>query len=541
MASKPAAGSAFKHARRIYGSSAKDVPGGTVGKSRLLKESEKLRKSASSGPSPPNLLNETGDFGTKEKDLKGKENEKEKEKVLSRSLLNHLPSMSTGDGDPSWRDTPEEDASTFCCTSEKTNGNDRDSQGRSLTVGSEISVGQSPLQAERSGESGEGAASGNNSLQPPSLFVGMARASESAPPLCELPGTRKGCSVVVRIRPESEVEARAGGDLSTRPSAGQSASAQRGGEGAGVSVVLPESDYDFHFDGVFNMNTTQGEFYSETMGGIPRALLEGYNAAVITYGQTGAGKTFSMLGPMEEMQPGGVVGGAGGAGQKRSVAPSSSSGSVSALGALRDPVSRGAAPRLLEEVFTLIRRRETDVRFEVRASFIEIYNERVQDLLTPSRDNLKIRENRETGKVRAEATEVPVSSCADALSVLETGVANRVQAHTKSNACSSRLSWKKFAQLPDWSEGEIDVHGELEPVQISFDFHRQVWSHRSSLGGNRGGCKVVSDPPSGLGQLRLSQFLNAVTSPVILNWNWKKSFEGSEVNETDWFVVPWMF
>ncbi|PFH34710.1 putative kinesin [Besnoitia besnoiti] len=143
-------------------------------------------------------------------------------------------------------------------------------------------------------------------------------------------------------------------------------------------------------------------------------LLAGYSASVIAYGQTGAGKSYTMVGDrcMEDFHRG-----------------------------LKDAATRGMIPRIIE---SLLRRTETLSRqnsgtvFSIRGSLIEIYNESVRDLLTPGRNSLQIRESSHPGTVITDAVEVPLSSVADVLDVIQTGFANRALGTTLSNEKSSR-------------------------------------------------------------------------------------------------------
>ena len=86
----------------------------------------------------------------------------------------------------------------------------------------------------------------------------------------------------------------------------------------------------------------------------------GYNCSLLAYGQTGAGKTFSMLG--------GSVGGAGGSG--------------------------GLIPRICRSLFEAVERCSGEA--SVEASYMEVYNETALDLLLPTGKPLRVRESQET-------------------------------------------------------------------------------------------------------------------------------------------------
>jgi kinesin family protein 15 len=78
------------------------------------------------------------------------------------------------------------------------------------------------------------------------------------------------------------------------------------------------------------------------------------------------------------------------------------------------------------------------VRFECRCSFLEIYKEKIMDLLNPTMLDLSIREDIKRGIYVENLTEQPVSSTAEALEVLRVGAANRHVAATGCNEFSSR-------------------------------------------------------------------------------------------------------
>jgi kinesin family protein 5 len=55
---------------------------------------------------------------------------------------------------------------------------------------------------------------------------------------------------------------------------------------------------------------------------------------------------------------------------------------------------KGIIPRLVTGIFNKIKQQPEDIEFSVRVSFVEIYNEKIQDLLDPKKNNLKIHENK---------------------------------------------------------------------------------------------------------------------------------------------------
>ena len=96
-------------------------------------------------------------------------------------------------------------------------------------------------------------------------------------------------------------------------------------------------------------NSSQEDVYDSCARNIVTKTLEGFNGTIMAYGQTGAGKTFTMTGHTENYK------------------------------------LRGIIPRAISQVFQEIRTRP-DLSVSVRVSFVEIYNEIMSDLLTTLTD-----------------------------------------------------------------------------------------------------------------------------------------------------------
>ncbi|XP_055833897.1 kinesin-like protein KIN-12E [Solanum dulcamara] len=172
----------------------------------------------------------------------------------------------------------------------------------------------------------------------------------------------------------------------------------------------PESR--FTFDMVADENVTQEMLFKAA--GVPMVenCMGGYNSCVFAYGQTGSGKTHTMLGDIEG-------------------------------GTRRHSVNCGMTPRVFEYLFSRIQkereaRREENIKFTCRCSFLEIYNEQILDLLDPSSVNLQIREDTKKGIHVEDLTEVEVTSARDVMQQLLQGAANRKVAATNMNRASSR-------------------------------------------------------------------------------------------------------
>ena len=169
--------------------------------------------------------------------------------------------------------------------------------------------------------------------------------------------------------------------------------------------------HSFRFRAVFKQRDTQELVYERVGRPLVDSVMEGYNAAVIAYGQTGSGKTYTMIG--DEHEP-------------------------------TEPEGFGMIPRLTHDIFERIEtRKQSQVVDVVRCSYIEIYMERVRDLLsaagTQSSQDLPLRDDKRRGGLWvAGATEVPVSGWSDVAAILAKGNLARMTAATQSNENSSR-------------------------------------------------------------------------------------------------------
>ncbi|KAL1197321.1 Kinesin-like protein KIN-8A [Cardamine amara subsp. amara] len=153
----------------------------------------------------------------------------------------------------------------------------------------------------------------------------------------------------------------------------------------------------FTFDSSFPETTTQQEVYSTTTGDLVEAVLEGRNGSVFCYGATGAGKTYTMLGTVEN--PGVMV-------------------------------------LAIKDLFAKVRQRSLDGNHVVHLSYLEVYNETVRDLLSPGRP-LVLREDKQ-GIVAAGLTQYRAYSTDEVMALLQRGNQNRTTEPTRCNETSSR-------------------------------------------------------------------------------------------------------
>ncbi|XP_077485277.1 kinesin-like protein KIF28 [Amblyomma americanum] len=149
----------------------------------------------------------------------------------------------------------------------------------------------------------------------------------------------------------------------------------------------------------------QERVYKELGREVVRSAWQGYNAALLAYGQSGSGKSYSMVGY---------------------------------------GTNTGMVPRLCEDLFQEIEKKRSvgkHMEFEVELSMLEIYNEAVFDLLVVpqgKRKGLKVREHPKKGFFAEGLTRCLVTNFRDVLARIEEGTTNRSIASTNSNATSSR-------------------------------------------------------------------------------------------------------
>ena len=198
--------------------------------------------------------------------------------------------------------------------------------------------------------------------------------------------------VIARFRPMNELEKTSGNEqvcVFTSPTSLQ------------FNSTREKNVYRFNFDRIFPPSSTQEDIYSFGVKEIIDSVLNGYNGTVLAYGQTSSGKTYTMEGEMEFERTQGII------------------------------------PRMISHVFKFIYNTEgTD--FIIKVSMIEIYQEKIRDLLDISRVNLNIREDNIKGIYVDGCSERYVGCPNDVLTLLELGSSNRAQAATNMNEHSSR-------------------------------------------------------------------------------------------------------
>ncbi|KAL9393203.1 hypothetical protein Peur_012488 [Populus x canadensis] len=128
----------------------------------------------------------------------------------------------------------------------------------------------------------------------------------------------------------------------------------------------------YSFDKVFYEESMQADVYEFLALPIVKDAVKGVNGTIITYGQTGAGKTYSVEGP-------------------------------SILEC--DVQKKGLLPRVVDGLFECIKSADESTKYTIKLSMVEIYMEKVRDLLDLTKDNIQIKENKEQEILLSGVTE----------------------------------------------------------------------------------------------------------------------------------------
>ena len=186
----------------------------------------------------------------------------------------------------------------------------------------------------------------------------------------------------------------------------------RSGEGESDISVNPSQrgsvrarNLEFHLDDAWGPQATQAELYEVVGRNLVDRVINGFNAAVLAYGQTGSGKTFTMLGPEGAKLDGSNEG-------------------------------LGIVPRACMQLFSNLPQGHT-----VSVSYIEVYNDGVNDMLAKDKEKATFLTLREVkpGHVEPEGLEwVPAKNAGEVMAAVGRGDKNRVVAAMAMNPRSSR-------------------------------------------------------------------------------------------------------
>ncbi|RMY55473.1 hypothetical protein D0863_13304 [Hortaea werneckii] len=199
--------------------------------------------------------------------------------------------------------------------------------------------------------------------------------------------------VSVRVRPDSGGDGGKGAEGEWMVDGRKSLISYKGKEGG-----------DYRYDSVFSPHDNNSRVYDSAAKRLVRRVMEGYHGTVFAYGMTGTGKTFSMQGTAN---------------------------------------SPGVIPLAITDIFSYIRE-NPGREFLLRVSYLEIYNEKIYDLLSQStpgqvqQEEIKLREDSKRGVYATPLKEEIVQSPNQLLRVIARGDLARRTGSTQFNSRSSR-------------------------------------------------------------------------------------------------------
>ena len=184
---------------------------------------------------------------------------------------------------------------------------------------------------------------------------------------------------------------------------------------------------------VFDEYTPQQEVYKECVSAVPERLLDGVNCTVLAYGQTGTGKTHTMLGEGLGIELNVR------ANQEYEIQSSEEPAAGEKLDPKKNPdMTEGMIPRAVVDIFSLMQDAPESVEYTVRCSYVEIYLEKLCDLLQPWREGVRIGTDEGGKACIVGASELCCLSPTDVYALLARGNAYRTRKATDQNIDSNR-------------------------------------------------------------------------------------------------------
>ncbi|KAE9589598.1 putative minus-end-directed kinesin ATPase [Lupinus albus] len=191
-------------------------------------------------------------------------------------------------------------------------------------------------------------------------------------------------------------------------------------------ICSDSSKKQFKFDNIFRPEDNQEAVFAQTKP-IVTSVLDGFNVCIFAYGQTGTGKTFTMEGT---------------------------------------PEHRGVNYRTLEELFRLTEERHGITKYELRVSMLEVYNEKIRDLLAENSSQptkkLEIKQAADGTQEVPGLVEAPVNGTEDVWEILKIG--NRVR--SVGSTCSNELSSRSHCLLRVTVVGESLINSQKRKSRL---------------------------------------------------------------------------
>ena len=166
-----------------------------------------------------------------------------------------------------------------------------------------------------------------------------------------------------------------------------------------------EEKTSFNLDRIYKEESTQDEVFEWISNNIVKHCFEGYNGTIFAYGQTSSGKTHTMFGPDDYLDT---------------------------------PDEWGIVPKPISELFNFVHQSPAGWEFAISTSYFQLYKEKLQDLLKPANNNMKIHESKARGIYIEGLSSEYLEDVQNLLDVLTVGGANKTVASTDMNTRSSR-------------------------------------------------------------------------------------------------------
>ena len=205
-----------------------------------------------------------------------------------------------------------------------------------------------------------------------------------------------------------------------------------------------------NIDKVIHASTTNKEIFEELFKPNIHHVLNGINMTIFAYGQTSTGKTYTMQGEL--------------------------------------PNNAGIIPLTLEEIFEQIKNDKDIIDSQIGVSFIEIYNESINDLLDNAKINLDLRETINKEVIVNNLTEIKIKNHEQALNLLIKGNESRIIASTKLNEKSSRSHCIFRLNIEITKNVKKNIFGEEEIEKVLLKNHINLIDLAGSENSNKTGC-----------------------------------------------------
>ena len=218
-----------------------------------------------------------------------------------------------------------------------------------------------------------------------------------------------------------------------------------------LQIVTEKREFKtFSYDFIADEDSEQSLIFEKGGKVICDYVLQGYNGTIFVYGQTGAGKTYTLLGPKYTNE----------SDEKRNYSSADD----------------GILPRVIDYLYDRISyRTEDDITIFV--TFLEIYNEVLSDLLEPNNKGINIREDENKQMVVDNLSKIKISNANEALNLLLKGSKNRHVAPTNMNKESSR----SHAVFSIYIENKSKFNDKVKTVKSAFHLIDLAGSERQKM------------------------------------------------------------